>query len=858
MLLGLILSAFYAITLRKETWSAKQSLIVRDDLLGQSHKPGQFDSLDSMKSAQETILEIARKPQVIKNALQQLGPPSRGFMGLVRGGYPSEEIIELTQGQISLSAPNGAEYGQTEVIILSTKSGSRERAKEFTKILVGEIIAKVNDVRQRKFKSMAAEILETCKIAESSLEDSKQQLKQMDSKLGEDAGAMVAMGESSFRDDPLSREIAQLNLERRAVRSEVEQISSMLESLKAAKKDPEAIVNISSDLTGRQPALESLKQEMVQQKGDYALLSGRYTDVHPAVVSARDGIRVMENQIRLELSNAEADTMSQLEIATAKLNRLDVGINKLKTRMANLGEMRADSITLFADIKKRTEVLNNARSNLAEVQGLANTTNADVLTTVDEVQVSTRPDGLGKKALILSGGLGGLMLGMGLVMLMAPNPYDPLEASRNFESLDSTALAPNTESDEQPVQPLDVGLAKAQAGLATSSSVLKDLIRPSSKPRVPENQLESAEEETPKQQKTIDRLESFKSHKPKKYDPETLDSPSPDTSLPTTEAELKNVLNESSVESSVESKPAPTSEIEDSVAQESESNLLSQLKAQAQELEKEPEQKVSTTKKAVGATILPTSNQLAAPSPAPSVEPAELLKAAAAQASSKPQSATPMIEIPDVEPQQPEGNFTKMVDKAFENEDETKSRLEAQTIQLDVLSKVLGATGAAGAAGLAAKAVAGTQETELPNPSAKQATSAKRGAQILPRSENVRPVDLARQADNDGFDRVEPAISKTVPGPLDEMSLTEEIPEPSDKTKNLLSQGGNPFLRDRSSASKSSEKASSEKAPSAPAPSAFNDDVMIQPVPDQIRKLSDSIASFAKPIKGGGLGKEKF
>ena len=228
MLLGLILSAFYAITLRKETWSAKQSLIVRDDLLGQSHKPGQFDSLDSMKSAQETILEIARKPQVIKNALQQLGPSSRGFMGLVRGGYPSEEIIELTQGQISLSAPNGAEYGQTEVIILSTKSGSRERVREFTKILVGEIIAKVNDVRQRKFKSMAAEILETCKIAESSLEDSKQQLKQMDSKLGEDAGAMVAMGESSFRDDPLSREIAQLNLERRAVRSEVEQISLSL------------------------------------------------------------------------------------------------------------------------------------------------------------------------------------------------------------------------------------------------------------------------------------------------------------------------------------------------------------------------------------------------------------------------------------------------------------------------------------------------------------------------------------------------------------------------------------------------------------------------------------------------------
>jgi len=73
MLMGAGLAIIYAWALRSETWSAKQSLIVRDDLLGQSYKPGQFDSLDSQKSAQETIFEIARKPQVIRNALQQLG-----------------------------------------------------------------------------------------------------------------------------------------------------------------------------------------------------------------------------------------------------------------------------------------------------------------------------------------------------------------------------------------------------------------------------------------------------------------------------------------------------------------------------------------------------------------------------------------------------------------------------------------------------------------------------------------------------------------------------------------------------------------------------------------------------------------
>ena len=821
MILGVILSAFYAIAVRKETWSAKQSLIVRDDLLGQSYKPGQFDSLDSMKSAQETIFEIARKPKVIRNALQQLGPPSRGLLGLGASGYPSEEVIEATQGNISFSAPNGAEFGRTEVIILNTKSGSRQRAREFTKILVGEIISKVNEVRLRKFQSMESEILETCKVAETSLEESKQKLKKMDLELGEDAGAMVAMGESSFRDDPLSREIAQLNLERRAVRSDVEQIESMLDSLKIAKADPEAIVNVSSDLTSRQPALHSLKQEMVQQKGDYALLSGRYTSVHPAVVSAKDGIYVMEKQIRLELANAESDSMSQLRIATAKLNRLDAGIAKLKQRMSNLGEMRADSITLFADIKKRTEILNNARTNLAEVQGLANSTSTDLLTTVDDVQVSTRPDGLGKKALMLAGGLGGMMFGMGLVMLMAPpNPNVSTESSR------SVAAGANSISSVQAQQTettLDVGLAKAQSGLETSKNVLRDLIKPSSSPEA--QQLEnSVEQESQKQKKIDERLEGFKANKQPKLEPEPLESePKPPTSVP-----------------SFQSQPQQSVESETPVAKKAESNPF--LK-----------NKLGTSSAKTGATILPTKKDPTPESPGRSVDPAMLLKASSAQSASKAQLATPKIEIPDIESKQPEGDFTKLVDKAFENE--TKSRVEAQTIQLDVLSKVLGSAGATGLATSAALAT--VQDTDPADQTAKQAMSpgqtksAKRGAQIMPRPESIRPVDLAKQSDKAGFDRVTPEISKeaknsSTPVVADQ---TEETAEPSEKTRNLLSQGGNPFLKDRPDTSSFS---------SAPA-SKTVEEATVVPVPDQIRKLSDSIASFAKPIKPAGDSlKEKF
>ena len=868
MVLGMILAAFYAIALRSETWSARQSLIVRDDLLGQSYKPGQFDSLDSMKSAQETIFEIARKPEVIRNALQQLGPPSTSLFG--SGDYPSDEVIEETQGNISFSAPNGAEFGRTEVIILNTKSNTRERAREFTEVLVGEIIAKVNEVRLRKFQSMESEILQTCEVAESSLDESKNKLKEMDQQLGEDAGAMVGLGESSFRDDPLSREIAQLNLERRGVRSEVEQIDSMLQSLRTAKQDPEAIVNISSELSVRQPALDALKQEMVQLKGEYAQLSGRYTSIHPAVESARDGIVVMQDQIRLELANAESDTIKQLEIETAKLERLDSGIAKLKQRMSTLGEKRADSITLFADIKKRTEILNDARANLAEVQGLAASKNTDLLTTMADVQVSTRPDGLGKKALVLCGALGGLMFGMGMVMLMAP-PAPP-ELTRGASQLASapapgqttTSQTPTTQARPEQTRPdkppqaqpsppekpalADVGLAKAQSGLAASTNVLRDLL-PSAKSNEAEPSTPVDEKELQKQRLIDARLESVKAikgTKPEETKTKLGETKPAETKL---QPETKPALKQSSLAAS----PKPV--------QSQPKTSTTETPASSPFLRKGEGLEATKDKPAIGAKIMPVSKPAAkvpetkpvvkepvVKAPETSVEPAKLAKPASAVASSTTPKELPEVEVPGAKPEKPDGEFNKMVDKAFEGE--TKSRVEAQTVQLDVLSKVLGGTtaGALGAGALGA-AAAGLTSPASASPATTPSTPATpptpasppRGAQIKPRSANVRPVDLARQAEKE----TNPTAKTPEP--------TEKTPELRDKTKDLISQPGNPFLKDRSATSGSSAKATS-KATNA----KKTEDAAVVPVPDQIRKLSDSIASFAKPVKSNVPGKEKF
>ena len=162
------------------------------------------------------------------------------------------------------------------------------------------------------------------------------------------------------------------------------------------------------------------KKGLIKAKTDLAAVAGQYEPAHPSYRKAKNSIEVLKQQMFLELDSFIAGLQADIRLADNRIRRLDQELKGLDDRLVSLGSQRADLMTLVAEVNKRAEIANDAQSDLSEIEGLSRAMNAELITRVDEPQVSTRPDGLGKKAMVLACGFGGLMLGLGFVMLVAP------------------------------------------------------------------------------------------------------------------------------------------------------------------------------------------------------------------------------------------------------------------------------------------------------------------------------------------------------------------------------------------------------------------------------------------------------
>ena len=443
--------------------------MVRNELIGQEDRSGRFASWEAARTAQETILEISKNPSVIEKTLQQVGPPP----GKPANDWPDDITIEGMQGSISISAPNGAEFGKSEVVHLSVKESSRKRAQAVILALLENVETQLREVRRERAISMEGEALQATKLAQENLKKSVDKLTEIESKIGPDLQELRSMNQASTGDGALQRELLQVRAELRDASQTQNMLASQHEMMNKALNDPAHLIQTPNELLQIQPALSDLKKGLSTARLELARVQSRYTDAHPKTRNAKQAVDDTLQQIREELSTALLGLKTQRQLNTNRIEMLKKRESDCVQRSRLLAQVRAEYATLQADVEQRSEVLKTAEEQLNRAQSIRLAAEeVNLITRIEDPQIGSSPLGPSKKMIVLGGMIGGLMIGLGLVtFLSAPLgpqssmttlPQEQVEQAANQQELVDEPLVElvnelqtPTVSDTQPQKPAD-------------------------------------------------------------------------------------------------------------------------------------------------------------------------------------------------------------------------------------------------------------------------------------------------------------------------------------------------------------------------------------------------------------------
>lgn len=438
-------------------WTASQSLVVRDDLLGESFKPGRFNTPESLKSAQETILHMARKPEVLRAALAGAG---------YRPDSLTPQAIEQWQRQVSVIAPNGAEFGKTEVVVLRVRERSAGGAAALAASLTEHIETQLRDYRTRLLASMKQELESGLTVAAAQYAELAERVGAIERSVGADVTTLRAMVEPNAGGSDLRQSLETVRAEIRNSTTDLERAQKQLDLIRSAAGSPHESLATSHELLEMQPVLKRLLDGLADARLALSSALGKYGEGHPTINNAREAVDRTVLEIRHQLDAAATGLESQIAMFQQKLDRLRSSESWYSSRLAELGQIRVEYKSLVEELTKRNEVLSRSRADLARVQSLGESTDrVSLITLIGEPQVGSRPDGLSRKAMVFIGLIGGMGLGLGWTVLRSGPPP-------GLHSFTQWLLAAPEATGARAADP--AGTAEGQQnGVGTASSVTR-------------------------------------------------------------------------------------------------------------------------------------------------------------------------------------------------------------------------------------------------------------------------------------------------------------------------------------------------------------------------------------------------
>ncbi|MEZ6078859.1 MAG: hypothetical protein R3C56_25240 [Pirellulaceae bacterium] len=429
--LGLI----YVVFLKTDTWVASQALIVRDEANGAVMRLGRFESQTEMKAAQETILEMARNPQVLHDALTALGREPSWTDWLVGERPPTtSEIDDLARNGIQVRAPRGAELGTTEVIYLDVKNESPQRALKLNEAVCDALIDRLQQIRQTRANGILAELRTTKETAQEQLLRATERLTKMETLAGADLSDLRGMTDSNSGGSGTRQVLDAIKAELRQAELQLHQIQIDLKLAIESHQNPDQLLLTPSTLVNSQAGLKTLRDGLASATIATSQMKGRYTSTHPLVVASLQAETNIREQLRNELELSIQTLSKDSEIASERVKKLNSQRAQLESRLQNIAHIRADYANVASEVKSRNQQLQESERELVQAQASRDAAlTSSLITRLDKPQLGEKPIGPGRSTILAGATVSGLFFGLGVVFLLAPLDGGASYGRRRFD-----------------------------------------------------------------------------------------------------------------------------------------------------------------------------------------------------------------------------------------------------------------------------------------------------------------------------------------------------------------------------------------------------------------------------------------
>jgi uncharacterized protein involved in exopolysaccharide biosynthesis len=400
-----------------DTWEVSQAILIRNHAVSEGGEPGEFRGLDPMRRAEDTIVEVCLSRHVLTNALEEVGPADEDT-GTEVSSWPSEETIQELREALSIEAPNGAEFGTTEVLHIRLRDKQRKRALALIEAIYAELQERTGELRDRRAGEMLAEVEQMVELARTDLDQTTRQIQQIEQEVGGDVVGLrmlhASPGGNGEREESLvavDQELMQLEAAEAVSRQ-------LLALLNSAQDNAKLLLSAPPDLLATQPVLEQLVAGLVGAKLRTEALRKNLEDTYPTVRAAMREEAAIEERVVSELSNTIQLIQADMKLQSSRQQVLEKKRSEMRDRLVKLASIRAEYSNLLDLASHRQEGVKIAEQRLGEVRARqAVARSSQMISRLDTPELGHQPLGPSRAIMILAGLVGGLFTGFGCVAL---------------------------------------------------------------------------------------------------------------------------------------------------------------------------------------------------------------------------------------------------------------------------------------------------------------------------------------------------------------------------------------------------------------------------------------------------------